>query len=160
MKIGALVISIALLSVTQSGFSATGGSFKRFSVSAGWLHAMPQGKANPFNISTPIANGRNANIGSVSLNAVVNSIDPSDVNADAMKSILNMLGDIYKENPNEPELSQFFELKNVNGTDEVYLKDALSGSADLYGLEQWTAGGSGLEVQDAYARFNDELLCK
>lgn len=58
-----------------------------------------------------------------------------------MKSILNMLGDMYKENPNEPELSQFFELKNVNGTDEVYLKDALSGSADLYGLEQWTAGG-------------------
>ena len=149
MKIGALVVSIALLSVTQSGFSATGGSFKRFSVSAGWLHAMPQGKANPFNISTPIANGRNANIGSVSLNAVVNSIDPSDVNADTMKSILNMLGDMYKENPNEPELSQFFELKNVNGTDEVYLKDALSGSADLYGLEQWTAGGSGLEVQDA-----------
>ena len=49
MKIGALVVSIALLSVTQSGFSATGGSFKRFSVSAGWLHAMPQGKANPFN---------------------------------------------------------------------------------------------------------------
>lgn len=149
MKIGALIVSIALLSVTQSGFSATGGSFKRFSVSAGWLHAMPQGKANPFNISTPIANGRNANIGSVSLNAVVNSIDPSDVNADAMKSILNMLGDMYKENPNEPELSQFFELKNMNGTDEVYLKDALSGSADLYGLEQWTAGGSGLEVQDA-----------
>ena len=35
MKIGALVVSIALLSVTQSGFSATGGSFKRFSVSAG-----------------------------------------------------------------------------------------------------------------------------
>ena len=141
MKIGALVVSIALLSVTQSGFSATGGSFKRFSVSAGWLHAMPLGKANPFIISTPFANGRNANIGSVSLNAVVNSIDPSDVNADAMKSILNMLGDMYKENPNEPELSQFFELKNVNGTDEVYLKDALSGSADLYGLEQWTAGG-------------------
>lgn len=36
----------------------------------------------------------------------------------------------------------------MNGTDEVYLKDALSGSADLYGLEQWDSRGSGLEVQD------------
>ncbi len=61
----------------------------------------------------PIANGKNANIGSVSLNAVVNSIYPSDENADTMKNILNMLGDMYKENPNEPELSQLFELKKA-----------------------------------------------
>lgn len=35
----------------------------------------------------------------------------------------------------------------MNGTDEVYLKDALSGSADLYGLEQWTAGGAALKFK-------------
>ena len=33
--------------VAEFDYFKTDGSFKRFSVSAGWLHASPQGKANP-----------------------------------------------------------------------------------------------------------------
>jgi hypothetical protein len=42
-----------------------GDGFKRFSVSAGWLHAMPQG-SNPININTSVAEGTKSKVGDVS----------------------------------------------------------------------------------------------
>ena len=58
MKLGLVAVPLILMGITQTGLAATPGNFKRFSVSAGWLHVMPQGKANPFNINTAVANGR------------------------------------------------------------------------------------------------------
>ena len=52
MKLGLVAVPLILMGITQTGLAATQGNFKRFSVSAGWLHVMPQGKANPFNINT------------------------------------------------------------------------------------------------------------
>ena len=48
MKLGLVAVPLILMGITQTGLAATQGNFKRFSVSAGWLHVMPQGKANPF----------------------------------------------------------------------------------------------------------------
>ena len=148
MKLSLVAVPLILMGITQTGLAATQGDFKRFSVSAGWLHVMPQGKANPFNITTPIENGWKANIGSISLNSVVNSIDPSDVNGGALKSILQQLGQAYKDDPNDPDLKQAFEFKNINGQDEVYWREGISGNAELYGLAGWTAEGTGLEAED------------
>ena len=64
MKLIKIVTPVVLLGLTQ--FTFADGNFKRFSVSAGWLHVMPQGKANPFNINTSVANGTQAKVGSIS----------------------------------------------------------------------------------------------
>lgn len=74
-------ISIATTSATHSFaespyFSLNDGdSFKRFSISAGWLHAIPQGSANPININTSVAEGTSSKVGSVSKQAVLNAAD-------------------------------------------------------------------------------------
>ena len=38
---------------------------------------MPQGKANPFNISTAVANGTTAEVGSISTTAFMKAVDPN-----------------------------------------------------------------------------------
>ncbi|EPQ3760955.1 OmpW/AlkL family protein, partial [Acinetobacter baumannii] len=49
IKLSKIVIASSLLIFTNMSYAE---GVKRFSVSAGWLHVMPQGKANPFNINT------------------------------------------------------------------------------------------------------------
>ncbi|MFX7298756.1 OmpW family protein, partial [Acinetobacter baumannii] len=41
--IGGNLLAVAFITGTQTAHA----EFKRFSISAGWLHVMPQGKANP-----------------------------------------------------------------------------------------------------------------
>lgn len=55
---------------------ADSGEFKRWSVSAGWLHVMPQGKANTFNINTAAKEGTVSSVGSISKDGFLDSIDP------------------------------------------------------------------------------------
>ncbi len=63
-----------------------GDGFKRFSVSAGWLHAMPQGSANPVNINTSVAEGTTSKVGSVSKQSVLNAADRSSNPSYTMQS--------------------------------------------------------------------------
>ena len=55
----------------------TDGSFKRFSVSAGWLHASPQGDANPLQNTTAINEGTVAQNGSIRVDTVKEVVDPN-----------------------------------------------------------------------------------
>ncbi|WP_151820753.1 OmpW/AlkL family protein [Acinetobacter soli] len=105
-----------------------GDGFKRFSVSAGWLHAMPQGKANPVRINTPIAEGTQSKVGDVSTDSVLNAIDQSTVSGKAWYTLLN---------------SGYKGLLGGNT-----LPAALSGTATINGLSQWEAPNSGLEADD------------
>ena len=50
-----------------------GEGFKRFSISAGWLHAAPQGTANPLKNSTAVAEGTKSKVGDVSKSAVLDA---------------------------------------------------------------------------------------
>lgn len=140
MKLGVLVVSIALLSVTQSGFTATGGSFKRFSVSAGWLHVMPQGKANPFNINTAVQNGTSSTVGSISKDAFLNSIDPNATLGEGEFAF--NLKDNFEMIMNEPSLYDL--IFDASGN----IKQDLAGTATVSGLEHWQAQGTGLEAED------------
>ena len=56
--------------VAEFDYFKTDGSFKRFSVSAGWLHASPQGKANPMQTTTAAKDGTVADNGSVKVKTV------------------------------------------------------------------------------------------
>lgn len=74
-----IVIASTLISLTNLTYAQ---EFKRFSVSVGWLHVMPQGKANPFNIHTNVKNGTVSEVGSISTASFLNSVDPNAIGTD------------------------------------------------------------------------------
>ncbi|WP_336141772.1 OmpW/AlkL family protein [Acinetobacter sp. 102] len=98
-----------------------GDGFKRFSVSAGWLHAMPQGSANPVNINTSVAEGTKAKVGDVSKQAVLAAAD-----RDSNK----LLYDAIKIQPLDP------------------VPGLLTGTATVNDLSNWQSQGTGLEADN------------
>ncbi|ENW81133.1 hypothetical protein F909_02424 [Acinetobacter sp. ANC 3929] len=133
-----IVIATTLITLTNLTYAQ---EFKRFSVSVGWLHVMPQGKANPFNINTNVKNGTVATVGSISTTSFLNSVDP------------NAMGtDLGGEKFNQKE---FLELALADPSMTVLLTDGngnilpeVAGNANIYGLEKWQQNGAGLEVDD------------
>ena len=120
-------ISIATTSATHSFAESPyfslkdGDSFKRFSISAGWLHAIPQGSANPININTSVAEGTSSKVGSVSKQAVLDAAD--------RKSNVAL-----------------YEAIQLLPTDT--LPAPLTGTATVNGLSNWQSQGTGLEADD------------
>lgn len=54
-----------------------GDGFKRFSVSVGALHVMPQGKAQPFQINTAVKDGEVSKNGDIQVDTVLNNLNPN-----------------------------------------------------------------------------------
>lgn len=102
-----------------------GDGFKRFSVSVGALHVMPQGKAQPFQVNTSVKNGEVSANGDIQVDTVLNNLNP-DVNQSALAGALKFLG--------------FFSGGKLDS--------GLSGSSKIQGLEQWDNSGTGLEAED------------
>ncbi|GGH25743.1 OmpW/AlkL family protein [Acinetobacter courvalinii] len=98
-----------------------GDGFKRFSVSAGWLHAMPQGSANPIDINTSVAEGTKSKVGEVSKQAVL---------AAAVK----------ESNPIAYGAIQAWPTSTVPAF--------TTGTATINGLSNWKSEGTGLEADD------------
>ncbi len=102
-----------------------GDGFKRFSVSVGALHVMPQGKAQPFKVNTAVKEGETSQVGDISIDSVKNNLDPDM----------------------DPNLSSVFvNILDRLGTET--LPAELSGRAEIYGLESWNNPGTGLEADD------------
>lgn len=134
MTLVKMALPVVLLGVTQ--IAVADGNFKRFSVSAGWMHVMPQGKANPFNINTAVANGTKSKVGIISEDGFLNAIDPNATyQGENLKETLEGLLDIPLINDG---------LTDGNGN----IKEEVAGVATLNGLESWSAGGTGLEAED------------
>ncbi|MEG1709803.1 MAG: OmpW family outer membrane protein [Acinetobacter sp.] len=137
-KIG--VIAASLLVITNMSYA---GEFKRFSVSAGWLHVMPQGKANPFNINTAVKKGTVSTVGAISEGAFVNSIDPNATNIDyGTGASFNT-----KETLQGYVEADAFRQLGISDADRNVLASE-SGSAVVNGLDSWQSGGTGLEADD------------
>lgn len=114
------------------------GDFKRWSVSAGWMHVMPQGKANPFNVNTSVAEGTNAKIGNISKDSFLNSIDRDQTVIKAGKEVY-----VYDRAVNT--------LNGVLGglaMKDGVVQEMFTGSATINGLESWQNAGTGLEADD------------
>ncbi|UUM26659.1 OmpW family protein [Acinetobacter colistiniresistens] len=140
MKKTAIKIAIAttLMTLTHLTYAQ---EFKRFSVSAGWLHVMPQGKANPFNINTNVKNGTVAKVGSISTNSFLNSVDPNATMTDLGGEVWN-LKETLTEFLAQPDIQNQLTDGNGNVLAEV------SGTARINGLENWQQKDAGLEVDD------------
>ncbi len=102
-----------------------GDGFKRFSVSVGALHVMPQGKAQPIRVNTAVKDGEVAEVGDISIEAVKSNLDPN-MDSNSTTTIINLL----------------------DGLNVDTLPASLSGSAEIYGLEQWDNPNTGLEAED------------
>ena len=109
-----------------------GDGFKRFSVSVGALHVMPQGKAQPFKVNTAASEGIKSKVGEIKTSTVIENLNP-----DEKKTLTgNLLTFVDRLNQKLP-----FQ---ILGT----LPSWMSGSADVYGLSSWDNPGTGLEADD------------
>ncbi|BAP65967.1 OmpW family protein [Acinetobacter baumannii] len=132
-----------------------GDGFKRFSVSAGWLHAMPQGSGNPVNINTSVAEGTKSKVGDVTVDSVLGAIDQSTADGKRKHDTLKTLTD-------NPLTSLLITHKGEDG--KTYLNSNIAGEATINGLSNWEAQGTGLEADNvdtvgimANYHFSDNL---
>ena len=102
-----------------------GDGFKRFSVSVGALHVMPQGKAQPFRVNTSVKESETAKVGYIKAQTVLDNIKPGSSVNPLLKATLDGLALINADVPS-----------------------ALSGTAEIRGLSQWDNPGTGLEADD------------
>ena len=123
--ITASLLSLPLFSHAKSPYFSfkDGDGFKRFSVSVGALHVMPQGKAQPIGINTAVAEGETTRVGDISMNSVIDNLTEENTSLADLVRLLDRLG-----------LQQ--------------LPSQMSGSADVYNLSHWKAQGTGLEADD------------
>ena len=108
-----------------------GDGFKRFSVSAGWLHAMPQGNPNGVNINTSVKKGDYA-VGDVQLDTVTNAIANTEEGAAKKEKLLGVA-----------KLGETLGLIK-NGT----LTSNMSGKANITSLESWNNADAGLKADN------------
>lgn len=113
--------SLPLLAHSESPYFSfkDGEGFKRFSISAGWLHAAPQGTANPLKNSTAVAEGTKSKVGDVSKSAVLDA---------AIKESNPIIYGAISLYPGE------------------IIPSSLSGTSTINGLSNWQAPNTGLEA--------------
>lgn len=123
-------------------------NFKRFSVSAGWLHVMPQGKANPFHIQTASPRVTSSlPVGNISAQALIDSIDPTVMfDPDPTMSIKDLLSPIFLEMVSPEFIEDWQSLGYV--TQDGKISANQTGDVVVNGLDQWRNQGTGLEAND------------
>ena len=116
-------------------FKKSDAGFKRFSVSAGWLHAEPTGDATPVRNTTAIKDGTPAENGSVTVGAVKGVIDPAqgETRVQEIKGGLDLAGGLGLKG-DETDLANIGPL-GLN----------FAGKTTVYGLENFATPGTGLE---------------
>jgi outer membrane protein W len=124
-----------------------GDGFKRFSVSVGALHVMPQGKAQPFKVNTTVAENTQSAVGNVKANSVLSAIDTSQPNATLQKGVLQGALLVDQAAFSLGANSGLVSYKDANNGDQ-YLKASVSGDAVVNGLSNWNNPGTGLEADD------------
>lgn len=118
--------AISTASYAESGyFSLSDEGFKRFSLSVGALHVMPQGKAQPFNVKTAIHENYESKVGDIKASTVIANLDPNRTPNYLVEGIVKLIS-AFKG--------------NVSG--------AISGNSFVNGLSEWDNPGTGLEAQD------------
>ena len=144
MKLIKIVTPVVLLGLTQ--FTFADGNFKRFSVSAGWMHVMPQGKANPFNIRTAVSPVTTIPVGTISLGSLLGSID-GDAQVPGLPEGMigkDILFPVFEEMLDQPD--DWYALGFLDEDGNLVATE--SGDAEIRGLDQWTNQGTGLEADD------------
>ena len=133
LGIATSLIVLPTLSYADSPYFSfkDGDGFKRFSASIGWLHAMPQGKANNVKVNTSAKSGTYA-VGDVQLDTVTGAIADTEAGNKAKDKLLGVA-----------KLGETLGLIK-NGT----LTADMSGKAQINSLGSWDNPNTGLEADD------------
>lgn len=108
-------------------------NFKRWAVSAGWLHVMPQGSANKTNVNTAVVEGGNYGVKSLKTSDVINhSTNLDDYRKGLAGIAVRSIENAYKKDPE-------------SYVADTYAKDL---HADTYGISNWS-NDAGLEADNA-----------
>ncbi|EET82152.1 OmpW/AlkL family protein [Acinetobacter radioresistens] len=154
MKVSKSWINPVLMGILIASSQASHAEFKRFSVSAGWLHVMPQGKANPFNINTAVKPGTDYGVGSISQQSFLDAINPNAVMSDGVTPTQEFLGRTFEVVvPGVPSVAQILGLLEDNNplspnSAGSNLSANTTGTVQLEGIDQWRNDGTGLEAED------------
>ena len=125
-----IVLPIACLLSTNLAY-ADSSDFKRWAVSAGWMHVMPQGKANSTHVTTSVEEGGNYGVGSLWGRDIANyATNVSDIKG--MGGLV--LGGIIKSGLKDPTYK-------VN---DSLMKGSKS---DITGISDYTSSG-GMEAEN------------
>lgn len=116
------------------------GDFNRFSVSAGWLHVMPQSNANPFRINTAVQSESSYTVGSISTTSLLNSISSDALidGAPAKSYLQNLLSSMSSD--------QLIAANILDTSGKV--TPTTSGLTSINGIDKWTERGTGLEAKN------------
>ncbi len=109
-----------------------GDGFKRFSISAGWLHASPQGDPNPVTANTVVSPTENYAVGDIGVDTVTGAIANTDAGNTA-KSKLNSVVSLGKV---------------VGLVKNNTLTANMSGTANITSLQSWNNPNTGLKADN------------
>lgn len=125
MKNKISIITLCALTLPNLGYAQStieqGKSFKRFSISAGWLHAMPQGSGNPLNNQTAVSEGMRSSVGDVSKSAVLDAA-------------------VKESNPFIYNAISIYPGQNIPAL--------FSGTANINGLSSWQSANTGMQANN------------
>lgn len=124
------ILGFVVLSTQQiyagSYFTSSNQDFKRYSISFGWLHAHPTGKANDVQVQTAVNANTSYAVGDVSTQTVLDAIDRSTTQGE----------------------NAYIAIKALQGFGLNGLPAALSGNTVLSQPTSWSNPNTGLEVDD------------
>ncbi|MDS7928293.1 OmpW family outer membrane protein [Acinetobacter sp. V102_4] len=129
------LIKVALLPTSLflvSHVYAQGDNFKRWSVSAGWLHIMPTGKANSTHINTAIQEGENYGVSQLKTSDVMNhAINIDDYRTGLAGIAIRSIENAYNRDP------------------DSYVSNIYAGNlrSDISGISNWS-NDAGLEADN------------
>lgn len=134
------VLPVAILLSANLAY-ADSSNFKRWAVSAGWLHVMPQGNANPININTAVVEGEKYKVGSaltgrdvMENSNLLEKYQAGEFSAIANIGIKSMIAGFEKDPTTLDKPLSNLMTKNAH--------------SNVHGISQWT-DQAGLEADDA-----------
>lgn len=142
------MIAVSLISISTMSLAE---DFKRFSVSAGWLHIGSQGSMKPFRINTGVEEGKSVRVGDISGDTIRANLDQERVptlnaadNGTYQTVTMPLLG-----KPSTFDYLLDINRKKYENDPEGFQKylTGMTGTADVYGLSSWQSN-AGLEVKD------------
>lgn len=148
-----LSIIVAVVAI-QSAYAEE--EFKRFSVSAGWIRIIPQGKATQFNINTAVSKDRRYDVGAIKPQTLSRAIDESKLLKENIVYPPKEKDKIQARLP--ASVAQAQNIRNMTAgyaeepENDFKVPGSLAGDILLGGVDQWQQPHSGLE-----ARTSDTL---
>jgi len=139
------LLATSMIFITGKSFAE---EFKRFSVSAGWLHMTSLGKAQSFRNTTSVKEKTLSKVGMISGKTVAANVDQSR-EKDMDPELYNLI--MMKSYPDDPNNDRYMldELLDLaGGTDDPdsFIEYA-TGTAEVNGLSAWSSN-AGVEVKD------------